>query len=999
MTTLSMNVLSSDATTFVWDTVGMELFLLMVFGLGFLVFNSKPVQKLIARPEAADALLTKQMQADLASGNYSEVLRRAGLMTALSGEALQLVMSALVELGRTGEAWARAKAALESVMTLRTPEMVHCILDHLVGDVKVLKEAMEGLWALDLGTDPKSLNILVAAFTDAMHLDTVKTLLARGAECSAKTFVVLAKDALKRGDLQQAATHLGEMREAGLFLPAHLLSQVLRAGARHGSEDAALEILSALELTQEHVQSLLECAAREAPTAVDKVRTMAAAQNIALNAACFEPMIKVFAKWSDPRAFALLDEMQTQGLSCSTSLCCSVAAMCVESKNVPLAEYVLSQARMAGTANLPLYSTVVKVYAATRQFEKTCDIYTQLTEDGLEPDTVMYGGLIKAAVECGQLELSRKLLRQSGTMDIQNYISLFRACGRERNVRKALDLLKELEESDVGIDTTAYNCVLDVCLKSGDMRQGTELFAKMKTLNFVDVISYNTLLKGARATGPLDAMSILEDMRSRNLQPNQVTYNSLINACVSKGDMKTAWSFVEEMQQLSVEIDNFTCSIMMKGLKFSSSKDDVDKTLNLIERSRVRPDEVLVNTLLDACIRLRDVKRLTSALNTFRLSGVVPSEHAYGTLIRAYGQARCLPQAQSMWTDMLERKVRPSEATFTSMVEACVNNGAFEEALTTLREMKAAIPSFATPAQTYALLIKGFAQRKDTTRVMEVYRSMQESRVLLDLVTFNCLINACARVGDMEQASQFFREMCTQGVMPDLVTYSTVIKGYCVQGDLEQAVQLFTLMRKRGIKPDAILFNAILDGCARKQMTSMSELMLADMESSGVAPSNQTLAILVRLYGKCHDLETAQGYVERLPKQYGFEVNAQVQASLLLACCSCGAMKQAFAVFGQIAHPDAKAFSTLITGCLKSGDVAGALRTVERAMDADAKLDAELVENAVFMARRRRIEVPMARLQSCGYTVSQHSPRGDAEKHSTFHARRQTSQSWREDSE
>ena len=176
-------------------------------------------------------------------------------------------------------------------------------------------------------------------------------------------------------------------------------------------------------------------------------------------------------------------------------------------------------------------------------------------------------------------------------MDIQNYMSLFRACGRERNVRKALDLLRELEESDVGIDTTAYNCVLDVCLKSGDARQGTELFAKMKTLNFVDVISYNTLLKGARATGPLDAMSILQDMRARNLQPNQVTYNSLINACVSKGDMKTAWSFVEEMQQQSVEIDNFTCSIMMKGLKFSSSKDDVDKTLNLIERSRVRPDE------------------------------------------------------------------------------------------------------------------------------------------------------------------------------------------------------------------------------------------------------------------------------------------------------------------------------------------------------------------------------------------------------------------------
>ena len=52
-------------------------------------------------------------------------------------------------------------------------------------------------------------------------------------------------------------------------------------------------------------------------------------------------------------------------------------------------------------------------------------------------------------------DLSRTLLRKSGTMDIQNYMSLFRACGRERNAKKALDLLTELEQSAVGVDTTA----------------------------------------------------------------------------------------------------------------------------------------------------------------------------------------------------------------------------------------------------------------------------------------------------------------------------------------------------------------------------------------------------------------------------------------------------------------------------------------------------------------------------------------------------------------
>ena len=42
----------------------------------------------------------------------------------------------------------------------------------------------------------------------------------------------------------------------------------------------------------------------------------------------------------------------------------------------------------------------------SRLFHKTCDLYATLREDGLEPDTIMYGSLIKAAVECGRLDLS-----------------------------------------------------------------------------------------------------------------------------------------------------------------------------------------------------------------------------------------------------------------------------------------------------------------------------------------------------------------------------------------------------------------------------------------------------------------------------------------------------------------------------------------------------------------------------------------------------------------
>merc|ERR1719174_196237 len=251
----------------------------------------------------------------------------------------------------------------------------------------------------------------------------------------------------------------------------------------------------------------------------------------------------------------------------------------------------------------------------------------------------MYGSLIKAAVECGRLDLSKTLLQKSGTLDIQNYMSLFRACGRERNSRKAVELLGELESSDVGVDT----------------------------------ISYNTLLKGmgAGVTGLTDAGMVLAEMRQFDLQPNVITYNSLINFAISCGDLPQAWSFIKNMEEEGVPVDNFTCSIMMKGLRRSSQPSDLDRTLALIEQSPVTPDDVLVNTLLDACIRLRDVGRLTNALKTFHGSGVVPSEHAYGSVIKAYGHAKALPDAWKTWREMLARKLRPSESTGTVIVLTC----------------------------------------------------------------------------------------------------------------------------------------------------------------------------------------------------------------------------------------------------------------------------------------------------------------------------------------
>ena len=47
----------------------------------------------------------------------------------------------------------------------------------------------------------------------------------------------------------------------------------------------------------------------------------------------------------------------------------------------------------------------------------------------------------------------------------------------------------------------------------------------------------------------------------------------------------------------------------MKGLNYSFRKEDADRILALMDKSKMVPDEVLVNALLDACVRLHDPRR------------------------------------------------------------------------------------------------------------------------------------------------------------------------------------------------------------------------------------------------------------------------------------------------------------------------------------------------------------------------------------------------------
>merc|ERR1719214_392392 len=193
--------------------------------------------------------------------------------------------------------------------------------------------------------------------------------------------------------------------------------------------------------------------------------------------------------------------------------------------------------KQCGSLPLPMYAAMMKVYSTAKSFRKIVDLYSQMEKDGVTPDDTSYGQLIRSAAESGRLQMARRLFRESGNQDLLNYMSLIRAAGKERNVGKALSLLEHLENSGTA-DTTAYNCVLDVCVACSDHQAAQGLFQRIQENGMIDVISFNIILKSILQTDSWEAVEkLLKDMKSQGICPNKVTYNSLMHAAISKGQV------------------------------------------------------------------------------------------------------------------------------------------------------------------------------------------------------------------------------------------------------------------------------------------------------------------------------------------------------------------------------------------------------------------------------------------------------------------------------
>jgi len=827
-------------------------------------------------------------------------------------------------------------------------------------DSDLMEKIVEMLPSINMKMDERTCEVFLNMYFTTRSFEEVKTLASemkvKKIAFTTRSAMTCIKTAMKMNSFDDALFYFKESKatwtasnlsSTSSAAPAHVVSQLVELACKAHKLDELIAEIHGMSVSEEVINAmLLECVRHKNLILTQRVEKFAREQGACFTGATYGLLIKAMTA-DQTHVQKLFDEVLEKDVEVTPDFAIPALGFCAQTSNFQMAEKLYQHMK---PTQLAILSTFIRFFADNEQYARACDIYEQdlvrlhvAASEAASPqmDSRMERSLMNAALKCGRTELAQKLLSSSPS-DIAKHITMIRNCAAEKNLKGAIGVFASLEQSGVEMNSIIYNTVLDACVECRDLQAAEAWMEQTKKAGMTDVVSFNTLIKAHLQNRNFDkARELMEELKREGLKPNRVTFNELINCVASQGggerQHKQMWDAVEEMTLADVKPNQVTISILLKSLNSYSNQSDIVRTMDLITTMDEPMDEVLLSSIVEACVRIGKPDLLESKLKQLEgsTSVAITGSHTYGSLIKAYGHAKDIRGAWRCWKEMRSRHITPTSITLGCMVEAIVGNGDTDGAYELVHEIQSDEQCCKSlNSVIYCSVLKGFARERKIDRVWEVYEEMIKRHVEISIITYNTLIDACARSGRMECLPKILEDMKKLRVQPNVITYSTMLKGHCQNGDVKTGFAILKEMKNVAhLKPDEIMYNSLLDGCAQNNLVDEGLRLLEEMQNEGVRPSNFTLSVLVKLMNRARKVDQAFSLVQEITKKYSFQPNVHVYTNLVQGCVYNQQLSRGMGVLQQMiterVAPDSRTYALLVRANISRGfgkEAAGLLR-------------------------------------------------------------------------
>jgi len=241
-----------------------------------------------------------------------------------------------------------------------------------------------------------------------------------------------------------------------------------------------------------------------------------------------------------------------------------------------------------GVLNSVIYCSVLKGFTREKKLDRVWAVYEEMSERKIELSIVMYNTLIDACARCGRMENIPKILEDMKTHrakpNLITYSTMLKGHCQNGNIQAGFSILEQMKkDTQLKLDEIMYNSLLDGCAQNSLVDEGLRLLEEMQNegvspSNF----TLSILVKLMNRSRRLDqAFTIVEDIAKKyHFRPNVHVYTNLVQACASNQQLSRGMSILEQMVSERVVPDNRTYSILVRS---SISKGLFEQAVGLLK--------------------------------------------------------------------------------------------------------------------------------------------------------------------------------------------------------------------------------------------------------------------------------------------------------------------------------------------------------------------------------------------------------------------------------
>ncbi|KAJ0980244.1 hypothetical protein J5N97_008499 [Dioscorea zingiberensis] len=287
--------------------------------------------------------------------------------------------------------------------------------------------------------------------------------------------------------------------------------------------------------------------------------------------------------------------------------------------------------RLPDENNLVSSTAMITCYAKAGELRHARQLFDRMPHR----DCVCWNAMIDGYTQHGKpteaVELFRKMLRSSVKPNEVTVISVLSACAQMGALESGKWVHSYIKNNKIWFNAQVGTALIDMYCKSGSLEDACQVFEEIKDK---DVVAWNSLITGHAMHGrSREALELFSQLCDEGLQPTDVTFVGVLNACSHAGlvsEGRALFQSMEHVHNIEPKIEHYGCMVDLLGRAGL-----VEEAHDLMQSMRVEPDTVLWGSFLAAC-RLHKKINLGEKVANFLLSNGTANSGTYILLSNIY---------------------------------------------------------------------------------------------------------------------------------------------------------------------------------------------------------------------------------------------------------------------------------------------------------------------------------------------------------------------------